>query len=185
MVNTLITMIKVISLKIIAAMMDTIPVIIDEIDTFLEIYNVMMNVTTMITNKIGLIPNMIPPDVATAFPPLNIANNGYVLPNTANKPMIRRFKSASTNKGNNVAPVPFRISPRTTMIPAFMPNTRNEFVAPRLPLPCSRISILKPILPTINPVGMDPKIYAVIINKTYSISYPLSYGDSNVFTQYW
>lgn len=64
------------SLKIIEAMMATIPVIIEDKDTYFEKYNVIKKERTMITNNNGLTPKTIPPEVATALPPLNLAKTG-------------------------------------------------------------------------------------------------------------
>ena len=59
-------------------MIATIPVTIDDKDTYLDIFNVNKNVTKIQTNNRGLTPKITPPDVATAFPPLNFAKSGYV-----------------------------------------------------------------------------------------------------------
>ena len=61
----------------------------------------------------------------------------------------------------SVAIVPFNISAKITTMPAFLPKTRKEFVAPKLPLPCSRISMLYANFPTIKPEGMEPNKYAI------------------------
>src|SRR5699024_12637977 len=66
---------------------DTNPVIIEERETYFDRYNVSINVTIITTNSNGLTPSMIPPDVATALPPLNLAKSGYVCPKTAKSPM--------------------------------------------------------------------------------------------------
>ena len=54
----------------------TIPVIIDDKETYFERYNVATKVKTVTRNNNGFNPRIIPPDVATAFPPLNLAKTG-------------------------------------------------------------------------------------------------------------
>ena len=46
--------------------------------------------TIMIKNKTGYIPKIMPPEVATAVPPLNRANKGYICPITAKTPIASR-----------------------------------------------------------------------------------------------
>ena len=60
------------------AIMETNPVIIEDSETYLEMYNVIKNDAIMMINNNGLTPKIMPPEVATAFPPLKFANNGYV-----------------------------------------------------------------------------------------------------------
>lgn len=50
----------------------------EESDTYLEIYKLIMKVDIINKNNSGLIPKMIPADVATAFPPFILAKIGYV-----------------------------------------------------------------------------------------------------------
>lgn len=76
MVKTLVTIINAISLKIMDAIIAITPVIIEDKETYFEIYNVKRKDKTIIINNNGLTPKKIPPDVATAFPPLNFANIG-------------------------------------------------------------------------------------------------------------
>jgi len=45
--------------------------------------------TTSSKNNTGAYPKRIPPEVATALPPLNPANIGYICPITAAKPQTR------------------------------------------------------------------------------------------------
>lgn len=46
-------------------------------------------------------------------------------------------------------------------MPAFLPKTLKVFVAPELPLPCLRTSVLKNRLPTQTAVGIDPIRYEI------------------------
>ena len=71
-------MIKPISLSKIETITEIIPVMIDDNETYLEIYNVVRKLTIITKNNSGLTPKIIPPEVATAFPPLNRAKRGYV-----------------------------------------------------------------------------------------------------------
>lgn len=83
-------MINKTSLKNMAAMTDTMPVIIEDRDTYFEIYKVSKKDKIITKKSKGLTPKIIPPDVATAFPPLNFAKTGYVWPMTANNPKMTR-----------------------------------------------------------------------------------------------
>src|SRR5690625_819945 len=78
----------------------TTPVIIEDKDTYLEKYKEIKKVSTITVNKMGLTPKIIPPDVATAFPPLNLAKIGYVCPRTAKIPIMSR--DTSTSKNNEI-----------------------------------------------------------------------------------
>src|SRR5699024_12101227 len=64
-------------------------------------------------NSSGLTPKIMPPDVATAFPPLKRAKSGYVCPKTAKTPIARRYTSAPNRSGIKVATVPFKMSARS------------------------------------------------------------------------
>src|SRR5690625_808537 len=54
----------------------TTPVTIDARETYLNKYNTSRKVIKIAINKNGLTPRITPPDVATAFPPLNLAKRG-------------------------------------------------------------------------------------------------------------
>src|SRR5690606_23310438 len=75
-VNAPTTIISPISPKKMETINEITPVIMEESDTYLDIFNDSKNVTTITTNKIGLTPRIIPPEVATALPPLKRANIG-------------------------------------------------------------------------------------------------------------
>src|SRR5699024_7609249 len=97
-------------------MKDKMPVILEDNETYLDMYKDNKNVKTIIINNNGLTPKIIPPDVATALPPLKRAKIGYVCPMTANIPIISRYTSTSKSRGTSVATVPFSISDKTTML---------------------------------------------------------------------
>src|SRR5690625_31517 len=54
----------------------TTPVSIEAKETYLNRYNVPIKVMIIAKNNRGFIPKIIPPEVATAFPPLNLAKIG-------------------------------------------------------------------------------------------------------------
>lgn len=54
----------------------TTPVSMDANDTYLNKYSVKINVRIIAKNKKGLTPKIIPPEVATALPPLKRAKIG-------------------------------------------------------------------------------------------------------------
>lgn len=114
-----------------------IPATIDDKETYLERYKVRKNIRIVTKKSKGSCPKRIPAEVATAFPPLNPANSGYIWPITAKTPKINGFISRSKESitGKSVAIVPFKISEMVTAKPAFFPNVRKVFVPPRFPLP--------------------------------------------------
>src|SRR5699024_1619153 len=112
---------------------------IDDKETYLIKYKNIINVPKAIKNMIGFTPKIIPAEVATALPPLKLANKGKVWPITANNPTSNLETSISTynatTRGTSVAIVPFKISAKVTIIPAYVHKTLNAIVAPKLPLP--------------------------------------------------
>lgn len=54
----------------------TTPVNMEASETYLNKYSVNTNVIIMARNNNGFTPNIIPPEVATALPPLNLAKTG-------------------------------------------------------------------------------------------------------------
>src|SRR5690625_2780216 len=72
------TIMRPISFKMIEIITVIIPVIMEDNETYFEKYKDVMKLTTITINNIGLIPKIMPPEVATAIPPLKRAKTGYV-----------------------------------------------------------------------------------------------------------
>src|SRR5699024_6147418 len=87
--------------------------------------------------------------------------------------MINLDTSISINKdannGINVAIVPFKISAAVTTIPAFVPKTRNAFVAPILLSQQYRPLFLKPEMRSLRPYCH----YHVHVYRFYKTFYQL------------
>ncbi len=111
---------------------------------------------------------IIPKPVATPFPPLKPTYIGNICPIiAAQAKATSRFIRCILMEGyilnitNPTASQPFTMSIIKTIIPAFLPKTLSELVAPELPLPCFRTSISKNLLPIHTEVGMEPIRYAM------------------------
>src|SRR5699024_12368770 len=98
------TMINPISLINKDTIMETIPVTIEDKETYLDKYNVVINDTTINNNNKRLTPKIRPQDVATALPPLKRAKSREVYPMTANKPMSSWHPSILKNNEKITAP---------------------------------------------------------------------------------
>src|SRR5699024_5812081 len=114
-------MITPMSFKKMDTIMATIPVIIEESDTYFDRESVIKNEHKIMINSSGLTPKIMPPDVATAFPPLKRAKSGYVCPKTAKTPIARRYTSAPNRSGHKVDNVPYTLSASTTILSSLPP----------------------------------------------------------------
>lgn len=116
----------------------------------------------------GCNANITPNDVATPLPPLKPANRGNTCPSITKIAaiifkLINSLWSITVERnicGRNTANSPFNTSTSNTIIPGFLPKTRNVLVAPAFLLPCSLTSNPKNRLPTHTAVGIEPNTYA-------------------------
>ena len=128
--------------------------IIEDKDTNLKISNDKINTVKDKIAAKGKTANKKPNNVAIPLPPLKPVKTGNKWPITADKP---KTKLSSRNKSGlkfiitswlerNLVKFtdsqPFKISKKSTGIPAFFPKTLKVLVAPALPDPNSLISIL-------------------------------------------
>ncbi len=104
-------------------------------DTYFVNNRVNTNTTKPTKTPKGVKNKKTPVAVATAFPPLKLANTENMCPNMANKPHTIGLTVELSISGSKQASVPFNISAIATIIPAFIPKTLYALVAPRLPLP--------------------------------------------------
>lgn len=150
--------------------------IIEATDTYLNIAAIIIKrISAMIACK-GLIAKNTPNVVATPLPPLNFKNTEKVCPRNTAKAM-RLTKRGEFNpeelpkiySANRVIKKPLSTSPKRVIIPAALPTVLPTLVAPILPLPTVLGSGAPSILATTMPVGTEPKIYAAMINKMFSI----------------
>ena len=64
--------------------------IMDDNETYFDMYKAMKKTTSKNKNKNGSYPSTTPADVATALPPLKLANIGNICPMAANTPANSR-----------------------------------------------------------------------------------------------
>ena len=142
-----------------------IPAIIDPNETYFVSVKTIKKIPRLDNAAGGWTAKTIPNNVAIPFPPLNPANKGNICPRTAQKPKASfRFVYGAMSwiayfdwiKTRLTAIAPLRTSNIKTGIPAFLPRTRNVFVAPAFPEPCSRTSMPWKIFPTQTAEGTEP-----------------------------
>lgn len=128
----------------------------DPRDEYLVIKTVINHTRKEDIAKIGLIAIIVPKDVATPFPPLNLRNTENICPIIENKLtssiLIRGSDSFIAIK---VGKKPLKESNISTIIPYFVPSVLITFAVPIFPLPCLVMSIPL-VFAMIYPVGILP-----------------------------
>lgn len=102
---------------------NAIPPNIEPNDTYFVNNKVKTNTTKPKKTPRGVKNKKTPVAVATALPPLNLANTENMCPNIASKPHAMGLTVELSSSGSKQASAPFNISAIATINPAFMPKT--------------------------------------------------------------
>jgi len=145
-----------------------IPAEIELIDTYPVIRSITRNTAMHKSVTRGFSESSTPNVLATPLPPLKPAKTGKTCPTIAIMPVMICILINSADPGGAnfskagrlAASHPLPISIKSTGIPVVHPRTLMVFVAPALPLPCSRISIPWNSLPAHTEVAREPSAYA-------------------------